>query len=367
MNLFLNLQTLLRLAIALLMGLLPFYHALAQESGQQKHKMHIKLIRTVDGETVVIDTTFTAETEEAIGKALKAARLDTAHMRLLDGKVKAYTLGKEGNAMFRARVQSIEGDSAMRRALREVRVLTLSADSLSKEMVKRMEVLRGEGKNLTLKGHPDTYIRMHRDSAFTFRMLDGERLKDINPKEIERIVVHAMPSHVRIDSLMKLHENLNIKVIVKDGDKKVYRIHEDGREEEVTGEEVGLHFARPGRAIFLVHKARVEDVTKADKEQLKASGAPVEMKSREELKIEEINFHPNPNNGRFKLKFALKNKGTTVVRVMDDKGQEVFVDTIEKLEGVYEREIDLTPFGRGLYFLQVAQGGRYHTKKVLVQ
>ncbi|MBF8962871.1 T9SS type A sorting domain-containing protein [Pontibacter sp. FD36] len=367
MNLFLNLQTLLRLAIALLMGLLPFYHALAQESGQQKHKMHIKMVRTVDGKTVVIDTTLTAETEEAIAKALKATRLDTAHMRLLDGKVRAYTLGREGNAMFRARVQSMEGDSAMRRALKEVRVLSISADSLSKEMVKRMEVLRGEGKNLTIKGHPDAFIKMHRDSAFTFRMLDGERLKEINPREIERIIVEAMPKGLRTDSLLMKEGKSYIKIITDGEDRKVYRIDRDGKEVEVTGEEVGLHFARPGRAIFLVHKARVEDVTKADKEQLKASGAPVEMKSREELKVEEINFHPNPNNGRFKLKFALKNKGTTVVRVMDDKGQEVFVDTVEKLEGVYEREIDLTPFGRGLYFLQVAQGSRYHTKKVLVQ
>ncbi|MBX0332479.1 T9SS type A sorting domain-containing protein [Pontibacter sp. HSC-14F20] len=364
MNLFLNFQPLLRLALALLMGLLPLYGALAQESGQQKRKMHIKMIRTVDGKTEVIDTTITAETEEAIAKALKAARLDTAQLRLMDEKIRAYTLGKEGDAVFKARVHSLKADTAMRRAMKEVHVLTLSADSLSKEMVKRFKVIQGD--SLLMGAGPRVFMQRFPDSAFVHFEEMGKAI-NINPKEIERIIVSAMPSQERIDSLMKLHENVNFKVIVKDGQKKVYRIDRDGKEEEVTGEEAGFHFARPGRAIFIVRKAKVEDVTKADKEQLKATGAPVEMKSREELKMEEIHFSPNPNNGRFNLKFSLKNKGTTVVRVMDDKGREVFVDTVENLTGTYERDIDLTPFGRGLYFLQLAQGDRYHTKKILVQ
>ncbi|PVY41300.1 T9SS type A sorting domain-containing protein [Pontibacter virosus] len=364
MNLFLNTQILLRLALALLMGLLPLYHALAQEAGEQKRNMHIKMVRTVDGKTVVIDTTFTAETEEAIAKALKAARLDTGHMRLLDGKVRAYSLGREGDGVLRARVHSMKADSAMARALKEVRVLSLSADSLSKEMMKRFKIVQGD--SLLMGEGPRVSVRTFKDSSIV-HFGDAGKAITINPKEIERIIVKAMPSQERIDSLMRLHEQMNFKVIVKDGQKKVYRIHEDGREEEVPHTDFSFDGGKRGRAVFIMRKAKVEDVTKADKEQLKATGAPVEMKSREELKVEEINFSPNPNNGRFNLKFSLKNKGTTVVRVMDDKGQEVFVDTVEKLAGTYEREIDLTPFGRGLYFLQVAQGDRYHTKKVLVQ
>ncbi|MDO6388910.1 T9SS type A sorting domain-containing protein [Pontibacter sp. BT731] len=364
MNLFLNLQTLLRLALALLMGLLPLYGALAQASGQQKHKTHIKMIRTVDGKTEVIDTTFSAETEEAIAKALKAMRLDSAHMRLLDGKVRAHTLGGDRNIMLRERVQAMEGDSAMRRALKEVRMLTLSVDSLSKDVMKHFKIVQGD--SLLMGEGPRVFMRTLIDSSIV-QIGDAGRAMTLNPKEIERIVVKSMPSQVRIDSLMRLQEQVNLKVIVKDGEKKVYRIHEDGREEEIPHADFNFDGGKMGRAIFISRKAKVEDVTKADKEQLKATGAPVEMKSREELKVEEINFSPNPNNGRFNLKFSLKNKGTTVVRVMDDKGREVFVDTVEKLSGVYEREIDLTPFGRGLYFLQVAQGDRYHTKKVLVQ
>lgn len=364
MNLFINLQTLLRLALALLMGLLPLYGALAQESGKQKHKAHIKMVRTVDGKTVVVDTTFSAETEEAIAKALKAARLDTGHMRLLDGKIRAYTFSKEGAAALKAGVHSLKADSAMRRAMKEVRVLSIQADSLSKDMMKRFKIVQGD--SLLIGEGPRVFVRTLVDSSIVHLGEPGKAFS-INPKEIERIIVKAMPSHERMDSLMRLHEQMNFKVIVKDGDKKVYRIHEDGREEEIPHTDFNFGEGKRGRAIFIARKVKVEEITKADKEQLKATGAPVEMKSREELKMEEINFHPNPNNGRFKLNFSLKNKGTTVVRVMDDKGQEVFVDTVEDLSGNYERNIDLSPFGRGLYFLQVAQGNRYHTKKILVQ
>lgn len=367
MDLSVNFQTLLKLALVLLMGLLPFHQIVGQENPKQKHQVHIKIVKEENGKPVVIDTTFTAASEEELVRAIKGARMDTAHLRLLDGKVRAYTLGREGNAEFRAKIRGIRGDSALTRELRGARVRVLSADSLSKEMVKRIEVLREEGKSLTIKGSSEAYIGMRRDSAFTFKMLDGERMMALDPKEIERIIVEKMPRGLATDSILLKEKKSYIRIIDDGENRKVYRIDRDGNKEEVIGEEVGLHFAGPRHAIFIVRKAKVEDATAADKEQLKATGAPVEMKSREELKIEEISFYPNPNNGRFNLRFSLKNKGTTVIRIMNDKGKEVFVDTVEKLSGEYERQIDLTAFGRGMYFLQIAQGGRYHTKKLLVQ
>ena len=368
MNVFVNFQTLLKLALVLLMGLLPLYRIVAQETPQQKHQVHIKMIKEENGKPVVIDTTLTAASEEELLKAIKGVRIDTTYLQKLYGKnVIAYTLGSEGNAAFRARVQGIRGDSAMLRTLKEVRVHSFSGDSLSKDLVKRIEVLRGEGKSMTIKGNPQLYFRSLKDSTGVFSIKNGEHIMALNPKDIERIVVEGEPRALKIDSLLRQKGSSYIRIVTEGEENKIYRIDRDGKEVEVQGEEIGLSITKPGRAIFIVRKAQVEDVTSAEKEQLKATGAPVEMKSREELKVEDISYYPNPNNGRFNLKFTLKNKGTTVVRIMDDKGREVFVDTVEKLTGEYERQIDLTPFGRGMYFLQVAQGGRYHTKKLVVQ
>jgi hypothetical protein len=371
MNMLLPLQSLIKLALVLLMGLLPLYHTQAQETQKTERKMRVKMVTTENGKTVVIDTTLTGTTEAEIAAALRAAKLDTAMLRLHGKQMRAYTIerGEMDKARLqagKARVQALRADSTMRHMLKGVRVMELRADSMSKEMVKRFKIVQGD--SLLMGKGQRLYVRTLSDSSL-YPLGSDLKAITINPQEIERIIVKAMPSPARMDSLMKLHENVNFKVIVKDGEKKVYRIHEDGREEEVPNTDFNFGFgdAKMGRAVFIVRKAKIETPTTAEKEQLKATGTPVEMKSREELKVEDISYYPNPNNGRFNLRFSLKNKGTTVVRVLDAQGKEVFVDTVEKLTGTYEREIDLTPFGRGMFFLQVAQGGRYHTKKIVVQ
>lgn len=371
MNMLLQLQTLVKLALLLLIGLLPLHHTQAQETQKTERKMRVKMVTTENGKTVVIDTTLTGATEAEIARALRAAKLDTALLHLQGKRMQAYTFerGEMDKARLqagKARLQALKADSTMRHMLKGVHVMELRADSMSKEMVKRFKIVQGD--SLLMGKGQRLYMRSLSDSTI-LHFGDPGKAITINPQEIERIIVKAMPSPGRMDSLMKLHENVNFKVMVKDGEKKVYRIHEDGREEEVPHTDFNLGFSegKVGRAVFIVRKAKIETPTAAEKEQLKATGTPVEMKSREELKVEDISYYPNPNNGRFKLKFSLKNKGTTVVRVLDAQGKEVFVDTVERLEGAYEREIDLTPFGRGLFFLQVAQGSRYHTKKIVVQ
>lgn len=371
MNMLLLLQTLLKLALVLLMGLLPLHRTQAQENQKTERKLRVSVVTTKDGKTVLLDTTLTGASQAEIAAALRAAKLDTSLLRLYGKQMKAYTLkGGEVDAAWvaanTARVQALRADSTMRYLLKGARVLEFRADSLSKYVMKRLRIVQGD--SLFRGDGPRVYMRTFSDSSIV-HFGDASKAITINPKETERIIVKAMPRPARMDSIMKLHENVNIKVMVKDGEQKVYRIHGDGREEEVphTDFNFGFDGAKMGRAVFIVRKAKIETPTTAEKEQLKATGAPVEMKSREELKMEDVSYYPNPNNGRFNLKFDLKNKGTTAVRVLDAQGKEVFVDTVEKLAGTYEREIDLTPFGRGLFFLQVAQGNRYHTKKIVVQ
>jgi hypothetical protein len=365
-----NLISLLIKLALLLLALLPLRLVLAQEAGKETYKMHIKMNRTMDGKTSVVDTIFTTASHEELVKAIRAARLDTAHLRLLDGKVRAYTLGAEGNAAFSSGLKGMAIDTTMLRSLGDVRMRVMVTDSLRGKGERHIEIIRIDGKATSIQGHPKLHMRTENDSSRTFTIKEGQRMMAMSPGKAERIVVERIPGRSKADSLLLKEGKSYIRITTDEetGDHKIYRIEADGKEVEVKGEDIGLGIAGPGkRAILLVRKAKVEDITAAEKEQLKATGTPVEMKAREELKVEEINYHPNPNNGRFNLSFTLKNKGTTVVRILDDKGQEVFVDTVEKLSGAYSRQIDISPFGPGLYFLQVAQNGRYHTKKLLVQ
>ncbi|MBD1395598.1 T9SS type A sorting domain-containing protein [Pontibacter sp. JH31] len=360
-----NMITIPRFAVKLvllLLALLPLHQVLAQKAQKESLEIHLKLKRTADGKTVVIDTTFSAASHEELIKAIKAANLDTAHFPML----RAYTLDAEG----RGRLKGMAIDTARLRSLADVHMRVIVADSLAGKGERHIEIIKIDGESMSLKGHPGLHTWTEKDSGRAFTIKEGKHTMAISPGEGERVVVKRIPGHSKSDSMMRKEGNSFIKIITEaeTGDHKIFRIEADGKEVEVKGEDVGLGIAKPDRrAIFIVRKARVEDITAHEKEQLKATGAPVETKSREELKVEEINYHPNPNNGRFNLSFTLKNKGTTVVRIMDDKGREVFVDTVEKLSGEYSRQIDISSFGSGLYFLQVAQNGRYHTKKLLVQ
>ncbi|MDX5418255.1 MAG: T9SS type A sorting domain-containing protein [Hymenobacteraceae bacterium] len=367
MNLTTLLQFIIKLALFLL-TLLPLHEVFAQKAGKEESKMHIKLHRTVDGKTVVVDTTFTAASHEELVKAIKAARLDTAY--LMSGKVRAFTFSTEGNAALNTRLKGMAIDTVMLRKMGDVRMRVLVPDSLKGKAAKHIEFIRIDGDAVSIKGQPRLQFWSDKDSSRALIFREGQHMKATNPSEIERIVVERVPGRFKMDSLLLKEGRSYIRIMAdeKAGNHKIYRVEEDGKEVEVKGEDIGLGIATPGkRAIFIVRKAKVEDISAAEKEQLKATGAPVEMKSKEELKVESINYYPNPNNGRFNLSFTLKNKGTTVVRIMNEKGNEVFVDTVEKLSGEYSRQIDISPFGPGLYFLQVAQNGRYYTKKLLVQ
>jgi hypothetical protein len=364
MNLIPVLQFMLQLALMLLMALLPLHFVLAQEAPKQEQKIHIKMIRTVDGKTVELDTVFTAATHAELVKALQAARLDTARLRQLNGKVRAFTLDANKTELV-DRLKGIRGDTTMLRQLQDVRVRVLGADSLHGKAGKHIIIVDSLAR--TLNGNPDVLFRSEMDSLRSIRLQNGQALRALQPAAVERIVVQRMGDASKIDSLILLQEgNSYIRILTDDttGSHTLYRIDQDGNQVEVKDFRSG--FARHPVAIFFV-RAKVEDITAEEKQQLKATGTPVEMKSKEELKVEEINYYPNPNNGRFDISFTLKNKGTTVVRILDSKGNEVFVDTVEKLSGEYSRQIDISPFGPGLYYLQVAQNGRYHTKKLLVQ
>lgn len=368
MNLISIFQFMMQLALLLLMAVLPLRQALAQEASGEKHKVHIKMIRTQDGKTVMVDTTFTTASHDELVKAVKAAKLDTSNLRLFDGKVRAYTFGEAEHPALRARVQKLKGDTTLLRSPGDVRMRVVVADTVSGKALRELDIIRIDGNATTIKGDAKVYISQHRDSL-GLAPARSQSIRALHPVEIEQVVVVREPGNIRIDSVLSARKGHRIKIDKdeKTGDYKIYHIEADGRQVEVTGEEIGLGITGPRRAIFMVRQAKVEDATAAEKEQLKATGAPVELKAKEELKVEEISYYPNPNNGRFNLKFSLKNKGTTVVRIMDSKGDEVFVDTAEKLSGEYSREIDISPFGPGMYFLQVAQNGRYHTKKLLVQ
>jgi len=85
-----------------------------------------------------------------------------------------------------------------------------------------------------------------------------------------------------------------------------------------------------------------------------------------ELKVENLRFYPNPNDGKFTLDFEGINNGTIEITVTDMNGKVLFSDIVRGKEK-YSKEIDISSESKGVYFLNLRQGKKAVTKKLVVE
>lgn len=112
-------------------------------------------------------------------------------------------------------------------------------------------------------------------------------------------------------------------------------------------------------------KASMQDIDKADSDKLKAQG--VNMPVINNLRLEKINLYPNPSKGMFKLQFDLPEKGQTEVKVFNSAGRTIYEYELGNFSGDFSDEVDISQNGTGTYFLQIRQGEKYASKKIILQ
>ena len=93
----------------------------------------------------------------------------------------------------------------------------------------------------------------------------------------------------------------------------------------------------------------------------------IDYSLKNNLKPSQLNYYPNPNNGKFNLKFMLDKKEEVTVKVMDILGKEVYKETLLDFNGTYENKIDLTGKEKGIYILQIIQKRKALTRKILIE
>lgn len=112
-------------------------------------------------------------------------------------------------------------------------------------------------------------------------------------------------------------------------------------------------------------KASMQDMDKADADKLKSLG--VNMPVINNLRLEKINLYPNPSKGMFKLQFDLPEKGQTEVKVFNAAGRTIYEYELGNFSGDFSDEVDISQNGTGTYFLQIRQGDKYASKKIILQ
>ncbi|MBI2271905.1 MAG: T9SS type A sorting domain-containing protein [Bacteroidetes bacterium] len=88
--------------------------------------------------------------------------------------------------------------------------------------------------------------------------------------------------------------------------------------------------------------------------------------TKNELKLETLNFYPNPSNGKFSLEFETGDKSPVAITITDVTGKQVYAETL-KGEEKYKREIDLNSESKGVYVINLQQGKRSVAKKIIIE
>lgn len=88
--------------------------------------------------------------------------------------------------------------------------------------------------------------------------------------------------------------------------------------------------------------------------------------STKEMKMDELNFYPNPSTGKFTLEFETSDKEPVQVNVTDVNGKEVFHETV-KGEEKYKRNIELSAESKGVYIINLLQGKKKSSRKIIIE
>lgn len=83
------------------------------------------------------------------------------------------------------------------------------------------------------------------------------------------------------------------------------------------------------------------------------------------LRVEQWKAFPNPAFGTLNVQFQAEAVPTTV-RMIDANGRSVYRETMNRFDGYYNQQIDLSDITPGNYYLQIRQGDQFVTEKIVV-
>lgn len=171
---------------------------------------------------------------------------------------------------------------------------------------------------------------------------------DVNDKSKKNVLILK-------DGKLTIDKNINIdsdKILIKNDNKdvKIIKIKKNDGTEEITVE------------------ICINEITKDELKTISKKGIKTELENDvEKLELNELNFYPNPSNGQFKLEFNVAEKSKTLIKIFDLSGKQVYIEKLHNFSGKYSNDIDLSSNKPGTYILQIIQGNKMLSKKLLIQ
>lgn len=319
------------------------------ENGEEQYKL--KLEREVDGETVVTEKTYNSKEEMKNDSELKDVKL-----HFMEGHKSSFK-SKDGNILIEIDKDANAGKHQM---------MFISED---REGESNVEVIIDEdGKRRVIKDGKEVDLdEIHEsgENVFIFKG-DGDDVKVIEENmEVEVTVDENGTHHVTVNG-----EEVDYNAWKEGNDQH----HGFGKMEWVEESEDGKKIKKE---IIIIKEdgegdndVKVEAIV--DKIMLHLQEVNEEdekafsLEDNKELKLDEFNFYPNPSDGTFQLKFQGKDRAT-MVKVTDINGKQMYAEDLQNFSGTYDNEINLSGLKKGVYLLQVVQGGKAVNKKIVIE
>jgi hypothetical protein len=367
-----NLKTLLIPVslIALVVGIFSFTNH--QDGDDEKCK--IKIVKIVDGVTTEVDSTFdcsdkmewissfTGKEGEPIHKMIKMLMVEGGDSNSFSFDINIES--DEENAMkftdedgkkveMHFDMKMLDGEGGVMKMMINGKEMEIKLGDMEKHFDKlheHFEIIDGEDGNVEI------IIDSKEDGeeAHTVKIIktvddEGNVIikKTVNDEEVE----------IDEDEFQNLHGGNKMKMMIKsDGkDLDMKEIHEMVIDLSVDGKKGGEM-----KQIVIISK-----MTSSDKAAEDISTA-VDL-NKKELGVENLRFSPNPNDGKFELNFKLKDKKTVQVKVVDMQGKVVYNEKVKDFDGKYANKIDISENGDGIYILQIIQGNKASTSKIVIK
>lgn len=79
-----------------------------------------------------------------------------------------------------------------------------------------------------------------------------------------------------------------------------------------------------------------------------------------------FSVYPNPNDGNFTVSFNAENRSNYILELKNGLGQIVYREVLNDLTGTYSKQLNITEYGRGIYFVSLINLKTEVIKKMMV-
>lgn len=319
----------------------------AQE--KEEKKIHIVITKEVNGEEKTFDKTYKSTEEMLSDPELKAFE-PAVNMHKGRGFFEFHS-GEDAEVFFleQNNLMRVHGDE-MRKMEEHMGKLGAHFDSLG-----RVWAFENDGDSILFSfGHGEHFKEMEQwNKEMEWAMKDGMK-QAWSADSLHRIMMLKSDSAMHYSFLMH-DRSVELDSLLRSEGVILRHLRAPG------------HPGGPGRhhsAVFIRKSITIADLEPGDAE--KKEFKPLINKSKA-LTLDELSYYPNPNDGRFRLRFKVEEGKELKISIFDISGKEVYGETFNNFQGRYDNDINLSMHNKGIYLLQIKQDGKTVNKKLVIE